>query len=86
MLFKAKTDVQYNFSFQTMETHIHLMVRMGFWPMLIPLVRVCREMPTLTMMSSGPWEKDQVITHTYLKILLPGQQFICSSLPLVFTL
>lgn len=47
-----------------METPTHLMARMAFWPMLTPLVRVCREMPTLTMMSTGLWEKDQVIRHT----------------------
>lgn len=45
-----------------METHTHLMVRMAFLPMLIHLVRACREMPTLMMMSTGLWEKEQVIT------------------------
>lgn len=52
------------YSTQTTETLTHLMVRMDFWPTLTPLVRVCRVTPTLTMMSTGPWEKDQVIRNT----------------------
>lgn len=46
-----------------METFIHLMVRMDFWLMPIPLVTVCKEMPTLTMTSTGLWGKDQVLSR-----------------------
>lgn len=47
-----------------METRTHLMVKMAFLPTLIPLVRVCREMPTLTTMSIGLWAREQVIRKT----------------------
>lgn len=73
------------FSIQTMETRIHLMVRMAFWPMLIPLVRVCREMPTSMTMSTGLWEQDQVSGHDQ-EILLYHQQLLQGCLPLVFML
>lgn len=46
-----------------METLTHLTVRMASWPMLIPLVTVYKVMPILMTMSTGLWEKDQVITR-----------------------
>lgn len=44
-------------------THTLSMARTDFWPTLTLLVRACRETPTLTMMSSGHWEKAQVKPH-----------------------
>lgn len=49
------------------------MVKMDFWLTPILLVRGHRETSTLMMMSSGLWEKDQVILH------------VKCELPLVFT-
>lgn len=53
-----------SYSVQIMEIFIHLMVRMVFWLMPIPLVRVCKEMLILMMMSIGLWEKDQVMSYS----------------------
>ena len=66
-----------------METFTHLTVRMVSWPMLIPLVRVSKVMPILMTMSTGLWEKDQVITSVK---ILQRQQLTGRCLPLVIVL
>lgn len=65
---------------QTTEIHTHLMVRMAFWLMLTPLVKACRETPTLMMMKIGHWEKEQVI-HAHPKIYCTSSISSCVAVP-----
>lgn len=76
ILTQSKSLITMSLPVQITGTLTLSMARTDFWLTLTLLVRVCRETPTLTMTSSGLWEKAQVKTRQ--------RGNACRCLPLVF--
>lgn len=77
ILTQSKSLITMSLPVQITGTLTLSMARTDFWLTLTLLVRVCRETPTLTMTSSGLWEKAQVKNQTTRKCVSLSPPCVC---------